>query len=56
LISPEDTARQSRNQIRSTKSEIRQPEAGKNQNDQNPNDLNKFKNETVNLLNKISRN
>jgi hypothetical protein len=38
-----------------TKSEARNPKFETNQNDRNPNDLNKFKNETENLLNEISR-
>jgi hypothetical protein len=42
--------------VAATKSEARNPKFETNSNDQNPNDLNKFKTETQNLLNKISRN
>jgi len=41
--------------VAATKSEARNPKFETNSNDQNPNDLNKFKNETENLLNEISR-
>jgi hypothetical protein len=41
--------------VAATKSEARNPKFETNQNDRNPNDLNKFKNETENLLNEISR-
>jgi hypothetical protein len=41
--------------VAATKSEARNPKFETNSNDQNPNDLNKFKNETENLLNETSR-
>jgi hypothetical protein len=49
------TLRVTQRGVAAAKSEARNPKFETNPNDKNTNDLNKFKNKTGNLLNKISR-
>jgi hypothetical protein len=56
FILPQRGVAATKSEARNPKFEIYPPEAGKNSNDENTNDLKKFKNITGNLSNKISRN